>query len=261
MVLNNLLDGLNGKAVGSLTAEEKEARSKLISSIVAGTAAATGGETAAATIAAKLETENNALAPPFLLPGIPGKPQVTPLPGLPGYNKTEQDLGLEPRGFAEQLAELMGKGLEGIPLTQAGWAQYFIENLGGAVRVYDPNSYSNEGGKTGLGSVIDPKKFDYLFGNSSSNGHNANRSKQLAAEMERLGLSNNASGQEILADHFKMVSQGKGNIINSFTNKYGSFEVRDSLLIGSSGKAVKLETTFQKMPDGSRRVIATIPRR
>ncbi len=142
VVLNNLLDGLNGKAVGSLTAEEKEARSKLISSIVAGTAAATGGETAATTIAAKLETENNALAPPFLLPGIPGKPQVTPLPGLPGYDKTEQDLGLEPRGFAEQLAELMGKGLEGIPLTQAGWAQYLIENLGGAVRVYDPNSYS-----------------------------------------------------------------------------------------------------------------------
>ena len=43
---------------------------------------------------------------------------------------------------AEQLAELMGKGLEGIPLTQAGWAQYLIENLGGAVRAYDPNSYS-----------------------------------------------------------------------------------------------------------------------
>ncbi len=96
-------------AVGSLTAEEKEARSNLISSIVAGTAAATRGETAAATIAAKLETENNALALPFLLPGIPGKPQVTSLPGLPGYDKAERDLGLEPRGVAEQLAELMGK--------------------------------------------------------------------------------------------------------------------------------------------------------
>ena len=140
-MLNNLLDGLNGKAAGSLTAEEKEARSNLISSIVAGTTAATGGGTAVAAIAAKLETENNALALPFLLPGIPGKPQVMPLPGLPGYDKTERELGLEPRGFAEQLVKL-GKGLEGIPLTPAGWAQYLIENLGGAVRVYDPNSYA-----------------------------------------------------------------------------------------------------------------------
>ncbi|WP_315385146.1 hypothetical protein [Microvirgula aerodenitrificans] len=81
MVLNNLLDGLNGKAVGSLTAEEKEARSKLISSIVAGTAAATRGETAAATIAAKLETENNALALPFLLPG------TTKPSGISGWNQ------------------------------------------------------------------------------------------------------------------------------------------------------------------------------
>ena len=37
-----------------------------------------------------------------------------------------------------------GKGLEGIPLTTAGWTQYLIENLGGAVRVQDPNSYSKE---------------------------------------------------------------------------------------------------------------------
>ncbi|AVY93970.1 hypothetical protein DAI18_07870 [Microvirgula aerodenitrificans] len=169
VVLNNLLDGLNGKAVGSLTAEEKEARSKLISSIVAGTAAATGGETAAATIAAKLETENNALAPPFLLPGIPGKPQVTPLPGLPGYDKTERDLGLEPRGFAEQLAELMGKGLEGIPLTQAGWAQYLIENLGGAVRVYDPNSYSKEP-ISGESTSISQQQLDRKFKHAADFG-------------------------------------------------------------------------------------------
>ncbi|MEE9927040.1 hypothetical protein [Microvirgula aerodenitrificans] len=60
---------------------------------------------------------------------------------MPGDDKTERDLGLGPRGFAGQLVEL-GKGLEGIPLTPAGWAQYLIENLGGAVRVYDPNSYS-----------------------------------------------------------------------------------------------------------------------
>lgn len=60
---------------------------------------------------------------------------------MPGYDKTERDLGLGPRGFAGQLVEL-GKGLEGIPLTPAGWAQYLIENLGGAVRVYDPSSYS-----------------------------------------------------------------------------------------------------------------------
>ena len=149
VVLNNLLDGLNGKAVGSLTAEEKEARSNLISSIVAGTTAATGGETTVAAIAAKLETENNALALPFLLPGLPGKPRATPLPGLPGYDKTERELGLEPRGGAEQLVELMGKGLEGIPHEYPP-AMFKEGGKGSSVRHINPSDNRGAGACIGV---------------------------------------------------------------------------------------------------------------
>jgi filamentous hemagglutinin len=38
------------------------------------------------------------------------------------------------------------------------------------------------------------------------------------------------------------------------------FEVRESLLLGPSGKAAKLETAFEVMPDGSRRFVTTIPK-
>ncbi|MHC6053877.1 two-partner secretion domain-containing protein [Ralstonia solanacearum] len=67
VVLNNLLDGLSGKEAGSLTPEEKEARSNLVSSLVAGIATAAGGDAAVASAAAKIETENNAAFVPIVM--------------------------------------------------------------------------------------------------------------------------------------------------------------------------------------------------
>jgi filamentous hemagglutinin len=58
-IINNLLDQLNK---GNLTPEEKEARSNLVSSLVAGITAAAGGNAATAANAARIETENNRLA-------------------------------------------------------------------------------------------------------------------------------------------------------------------------------------------------------
>ena len=49
--------------------------------------------------------------------------------------------------------------------------------------------------------------------------------------------------------------------LKTFNNKHGNFEIRDSLLIGPSGKAIRLNSTFQIMPDGSRSFITTIPKR
>lgn len=58
-IINNLLDQINK---GSLTPEEKEARSNLVSTLVAGITAAAGGNAATAANAARIETENNRLA-------------------------------------------------------------------------------------------------------------------------------------------------------------------------------------------------------
>ncbi|NUF28300.1 VENN motif pre-toxin domain-containing protein [Gilliamella sp. ESL0254] len=109
-------------------------------------------------------------------------------------------------------------------------------------------------------NIIDSNKFNYLFGNSTSNAHNAARLNQLALEMKRLGIFNDVQGQQLLENHFQLATQGTKNIVNSFSNSHGTFEVRQSLLIGPSGKATMLETTFQVMPDGSRRFVTTIPK-
>ncbi|WP_244321883.1 hemagglutinin repeat-containing protein [Burkholderia reimsis] len=60
VVLNNLLDSLNGTQASTLTNEEKLQRERLVESIVAGTTAALGGDAAATSAAALIETENNA---------------------------------------------------------------------------------------------------------------------------------------------------------------------------------------------------------
>ncbi|GAB3626720.1 hypothetical protein GCM10027419_15690 [Pandoraea terrae] len=63
VVLNNLLDKAGGKSGGDLSQEEKQARTNLVTSIVAGIAGAagSGGGAATASTSAKIETENNAV--------------------------------------------------------------------------------------------------------------------------------------------------------------------------------------------------------
>ncbi|MFP1761103.1 VENN motif pre-toxin domain-containing protein, partial [Lonsdalea quercina] len=109
-------------------------------------------------------------------------------------------------------------------------------------------------------AVIDSKKFDYLFGNVKSSEHNADRSTQLAQTMNRLGLETNDVGASVLTEHLKQVVNTKGNVVETYTKGNQVFEVRESLLFGPSGKAAKLETAFEIMPDGSRRFVTTIPK-
>ncbi|MEQ4616654.1 MAG: hypothetical protein ABN482_01240, partial [Corticimicrobacter sp.] len=62
VVLNNLLSQLESSSGDALSPSEKEARVNLVKTLVAGVTAAAGGDAAAATVAATLETENNALS-------------------------------------------------------------------------------------------------------------------------------------------------------------------------------------------------------
>lgn len=107
---------------------------------------------------------------------------------------------------------------------------------------------------------IDPKKYNYLFGNVASNVHNKFRSRQLAIVMKVLGVKNNSKGHALLEEHFKKVVQNNDNVVKSFSNDYGVFEVRSSLFIGPSGKAIKFETTFQVLNDGVRKFNTLIPK-
>jgi RHS repeat-associated protein len=107
---------------------------------------------------------------------------------------------------------------------------------------------------------IAPGKFDYIFGHVSSNAHNAARSNQLALEMKRLGVPDTAAGRQLLTEHLQMTVQAEGNVVRTYSNQYGAFEVRQSLFMGPSGKASQFESTFQVLENGSRSFSTMIPR-
>ena len=111
-----------------------------------------------------------------------------------------------------------------------------------------------------VGLEIPPGKFDYLFGRSVSNEDNAAGSNQLALEIKRLGVPDTLSGQQMLSEHLTQSVKAEGNVVNTFSNQYGTFEVRESLFMGPSGKAANLQSTFQILPDGTRRLSTVIPR-
>ena len=61
VVINQLINGLEGSNASTLTQTEKEARRNLLTTLVTGITAAAGGNAAVANAAVTIETENNAL--------------------------------------------------------------------------------------------------------------------------------------------------------------------------------------------------------
>nr|WP_279583512.1 DUF769 domain-containing protein [Xylella fastidiosa] len=70
VVINSLLDRANGAEAASLSAEEKQHRTDLVTSLVAGITTAAGGDAAVSSAAARLETENNAAFIPVILGAV-----------------------------------------------------------------------------------------------------------------------------------------------------------------------------------------------
>ncbi|MHC1710580.1 MAG: hemagglutinin repeat-containing protein [Solidesulfovibrio sp.] len=69
VVVNNLVDLATNTKASDLTAQEKESRMNLINSLLGGVTTALGGDAAAATLAARVEQENNCAV--LLLPLVP----------------------------------------------------------------------------------------------------------------------------------------------------------------------------------------------
>ena len=63
----------------------------------------------------------------------------------------------------------------------------------------------------------------------------------------------------MLTDHLTLSTKADSNVINTFSNQYGKFEVRESLFIGPSGKAANFQSTFQVLDDGTRKLSTVIP--
>ncbi len=112
------------------------------------------------------------------------------------------------------------------------------------------------------GASVGAGKWDYIFGQAKGTknaAHNAPRTQQNVEQMRRLGVHNTEQGRKILQDHFDEVVQDPSNVIRNESNKWGTFETRESLFVGPGGSA-KFETTWEVMANGARRLTTIIPR-
>lgn len=107
-------------------------------------------------------------------------------------------------------------------------------------------------------TVIDDRKMDYFFGKVSSNAHNAARSAQNLTVFRRIGIHDNAEGRAFLRSHLDEVAQASDNVLRRYTDAHGTFEIRESLLMGPGG-GTKLRSTWQVLNDGARRLTTVIP--
>lgn len=63
----------------------------------------------------------------------------------------------------------------------------------------------------------------------------------------------------MLTDNLTLSAKTEGNVIKSFTNQYGVFEVRESLFMGPSGQAATFQSTFHVLDDRTRKLSTLIP--
>ncbi len=103
----------------------------------------------------------------------------------------------------------------------------------------------------GPGAIVDAGKYDYLFGNVSSNSHNLRRSLQNQRQLNRIGVYDNAAGRDLLASHFDEVLATDSNIVRTWTDEWGTHQIRESIFAGPDG-VLKFESSWQVMSDGFR---------
>lgn len=100
------------------------------------------------------------------------------------------------------------------------------------------------------GVSIDSAKWDYLFGRVTGT-HNGARSGQNVSQFSQIGLVDNAEGRALIRQHLEDVVRDGTNIVKRYNNKYGTFEIRESLFAGPNG-FLKLESAWQVTDDGYR---------
>jgi hypothetical protein len=116
----------------------------------------------------------------------------------------------------------------------------------------------NSPGSASTKAIVDEDKYKYLFGKVTSDQHNAARSVQNARQLARVGVFDTPAGRALLQRHFDDVAASKTNIIRTYTDQYGTFQIRDSLFAGPRG-FIHFETTWQVTDDGLR-LTTVIPR-
>lgn len=113
---------------------------------------------------------------------------------------------------------------------------------------------------------ISERKLDYLFNkNIALDFHNSPRAVQNAQQLQRLGFWDTPEDRELVREHLQQVVQTPNNVFERFTKTFidrngtigeSEIEVRESLLAGASGKFAKVKSSWEVMPDGTRRFVS-----
>ncbi|HEY9298189.1 MAG TPA: hypothetical protein VIQ31_17895, partial [Phormidium sp.] len=99
----------------------------------------------------------------------------------------------------------------------------------------------------------------------ATDAHNTPRAAQNAQQMQRLGFWDTPDSRELVRQHLQQVVQIPDNVVEQFTKTFvdkagtigeSEIEVRESLLAGSSGKFAKVKSSWEIMPDGTRRFVS-----
>lgn len=87
-------------------------------------------------------------------------------------------------------------------------------------------------------------KLEYFFGNATGNAHNIQRSGDMASQLNRIGIGDNATGRALFSDHLDEVFNNPNSVVRVQEN---GRTVREGLLKGPDGM-LKTETIW----DGNR---------
>ncbi len=114
--------------------------------------------------------------------------------------------------------------------------------------------------------AIPEPKIDYLFNRDiAPDAHNTPRAIQNAQQLQRLGLWDTPEDRELVREHFQQVVQAHNSLLERFTKTFidktgrvgqADIEVRESLLSGPSGKFAKVKSSWEVLPNGTRRFVS-----
>ncbi len=117
-------------------------------------------------------------------------------------------------------------------------------------------------------SIINERQLDYLFNvNIKPDAHNSKRALQNRQQLTRLGFDDDSESRQFIQTHLEKTVQQESNIvkrfIESFINNTGEegeidTELRDSLLAGRTGKFAQVQSSWEVLPDGTRRFLSAI---
>ncbi len=107
-------------------------------------------------------------------------------------------------------------------------------------------------------AIIEEGKLGYLLGQASGRAHNVERALENAGQLARIEVHDSTAGRALLRSHLQRVASDASNVVRTFSNQYGNFVIKESLLAGLHG-FVKFESTWQVLIGDGLRLITAIP--